>query len=55
MTTSLIFGLGLDPITVTSVAIFFAVTAIAWVAIGRVSGDDKPRAEARLDRAETRS
>ena len=50
MTTSLIFGLGLDPITVTSVAIFFAVTAIAWVAIGRVSGEDKPRAEARLDR-----
>tara|TARA_R110002049_G_scaffold4601_5_gene32315 strand:- start:444259 stop:445233 length:975 start_codon:yes stop_codon:yes gene_type:complete len=49
MTTLLIFGLGLDPITVTSVAIFVAVTAIAWVAIGRVSGDDKPRAEARLD------
>jgi tight adherence protein C len=49
MTTLLLFGFGLDPITVTSVAIFVAVTAIAWVTIGRVSGDSKPRAEARLD------
>ena len=49
MTGLLIFGLGLDPITITSVAIFVAVTAIAWVTIGRVSGEDKPRAEARLD------
>jgi len=39
----------LSPITLASVAIFIAVTAVAWVVIGRVSGDDKPRAEARLD------
>jgi tight adherence protein C len=39
----------LSPVTVASVAIFIAVTAIAWVVIGRVSGEDKPRAEARLD------
>ena len=39
----------LDPVTLVSVAIFVAVTAVAWVVIGRVSGDDKPRAEARLD------
>ena len=39
----------LNPVTVASVAIFIAVTAIAWVVIGRVSGDDKPRAEARLE------
>jgi len=39
----------LSPVTIVSVAIFIAVTAVAWVVIGRVSGDDKPRAEARLD------
>lgn len=39
----------LDPITITSVAIFVSVTAVAWVIIGRISGEDKPRAEARLD------
>ena len=39
----------LDPVTITSIAIFISVTAIAWVVIGRISGDDKPRAEARLD------
>ncbi len=39
MTTLLIFGFGLDPITVTSAAIFVCVTAVAWVTIGRVSGD----------------
>ena len=39
----------LNPITLVSVAIFVAVTAVAWVVIGRVSGDDQPRAEARLD------
>lgn len=37
------------PVLITSVAIFFAVTAVAWVAIGRVSGGDRPRAESRLD------
>jgi tight adherence protein C len=39
----------LDPVTITSIAIFISVTAVAWVVIGRISGDDKPRAEARLD------
>ena len=32
----------------------FGVTAVAWVTIGRVSGEDKPRAEARLDRMRSR-
>lgn len=53
MTTLLIFA-ALSPATITSVAIFFGVTAIAWVVIGRVSGDDKPRAEARLDMLQRR-
>ena len=45
---SMIFAM-LDPVTITSIAIFISVTAVAWVVIGRISGDDKPRAEARLD------
>ena len=53
MTTMLILA-ALSPVTMTSIAIFIAVTAIAWVVIGRVSGDDKPRAEARLDMLKTR-
>jgi tight adherence protein C len=52
--TLLIFAAIASPVVITSVAIFFAVTAIAWVAIGRVSGDDKPRAEARLDMMRSR-
>jgi tight adherence protein C len=44
----------LNPVTLASVAIFIAVTAVAWVVIGRVSGDDKPRAEARLDMMKNR-
>ena len=44
----------LSPVTIVSVAVFVGVTAIAWVAIGRVSGDDKPRAEARLDMMKNR-
>ena len=48
MSTMLILAV-LSPVTIASVAIFIAVTAVAWVVIGRVSGDDKPRAEARLD------
>src|SRR6056297_3059274 len=39
-----------DPVTLASIAIFMAVTAVAWVVIGRVSGEDKPLAEARLER-----
>ena len=46
--STMIFAM-LDPVTITSIAIFISVTAVAWVVIGRISGDDKPRAEARLD------
>ena len=44
----------LSPLTLVSVAIFVAVTAVAWVVIGKVSGEDKPRAEARLDKLRKR-
>jgi tight adherence protein C len=53
MTTMLILAV-LSPATITSVAIFFGVTAIAWVVIGRVGGGDKPRAEARLEMMQKR-
>ena len=46
--STMIFAM-LDPVTITSIAIFISVTAVAWVVIGRISGEDKPRAEARLD------
>ncbi|TWT54045.1 Bacterial type II secretion system protein F domain protein [Rubripirellula amarantea] len=49
MSTSLILALSLSPATVVSAAIFVVVTATAWLVLGRVSGEDKPRAEARLD------
>ena len=39
----------LDPVTITAIAIFISVSAIAWLVIGRISGEDKPRAETRLD------
>ena len=54
MSTLMIPAIALSPVTVVSIAIFIAVTAVAWVVIGRVSGDDKPRAEARLDRLRKR-
>ncbi len=31
------------------VSLFIAVSAVAWLVLGRMSGEDKPRAEARLD------
>lgn len=37
------------PVLLTSIAIFFAVATVSWVALTRVSGDDRPRAESRLD------
>src|SRR6056297_1398729 len=37
------------PIILTMVASFVAVTAVAFLVIGRISGGDKPTAEARLD------
>ncbi|MDA7893529.1 type II secretion system F family protein [Rhodopirellula sp.] len=46
--STMIFAM-LDPVTITAIAIFISVTAVAWVVIGRISGNDKPRAEARLD------
>ncbi|GAA5510241.1 type II secretion system F family protein [Novipirellula caenicola] len=49
MNTFTILAFALDPVTLTSIAIFVAVTGVAWVVLGRVSGDNKPRAEARLD------
>lgn len=39
----------LDPVTMTAIAIFISVSVIAWMVIGRISGEDKPRAETRLD------
>lgn len=53
MYTTMILGM-LSPVTLVSITIFIAVTAVAWVVIGRVSGDDKPRAEARLDMLKNR-
>lgn len=38
-----------SPVLMTTLAIFLAVTAVTWVLLSRVSGDDKPRAEVRLD------
>ena len=49
MITSLFFVAAISPITIASIAIFVAVTAGAWFAISRVSGNDQPTAEARLD------
>ncbi len=49
MFTSLIFVAMLSPATVASIGVFIAVSAVAWFVIGRVSGDDKPNAEVRLD------
>ncbi|MEE2937301.1 MAG: type II secretion system F family protein [Planctomycetota bacterium] len=48
MTTMTILAM-IDPVTFASIAIFIGVTAVAWLIIGRVSGEDRPRAEARLD------
>lgn len=39
----------LDSVTLIAIAIFVGVTATTFAVIGRLSGDDKPRAEARLD------
>ena len=54
MTTLLIFAFAIDPVIVTSVAIFIAVTAVAWVAISRLGGDNKSNAEMRLDSMRSR-
>ncbi|MGB7324132.1 MAG: type II secretion system F family protein [Rubripirellula sp.] len=49
MITSLTLIAALGSATIASIAVFVAVTAGAWFAISRVSGDDKPTAESRLD------
>lgn len=54
MSMLLISAISFSPVTIVSAAIFIAVTAVAWVVIGRVSGDDKPRAEARLEALKNR-
>lgn len=49
MSISLVMIAALGPATIASIAVFVAVTAGAWFVISRVSGDDQPSAEARLD------
>ncbi|MEO1524047.1 MAG: type II secretion system F family protein [Planctomycetota bacterium] len=44
-----LLAISLNPIFITAAAIFIMVTAGIWFVLTRVSGDDKPRAEARLD------
>ena len=46
---TLLLALSINPIYVTVGAIFLFVTFGMWFVLARVSGDDKPRAEARLD------
>ncbi|TWU56593.1 Bacterial type II secretion system protein F domain protein [Rubripirellula tenax] len=49
MITSFILFAALSTATIASISVFVAVTAAAWFVIGRVSGNDQPTAEARLD------
>lgn len=44
-----LFAIAIDPIILITVPIFLMVTAGMWFVLARVSGDDKPRAEARLE------
>lgn len=46
---TLLLALSINPIYITAGAIFLFVTVGMWFVLARVSGDDKPRAEARLD------
>ncbi|MEM0925890.1 MAG: hypothetical protein AAGJ83_07620 [Planctomycetota bacterium] len=46
---SLLLALSINPVYLTAGAIFLFVAAATWFALTRVSGEDKPRAEARLD------
>lgn len=46
--------ISINPVIITSIAIFIAVTAVTWVVIGRISGENKPRAEARLEMLKNR-
>lgn len=49
MPISLVMIASLGPATIASIAVFVAVTAGAWFVISRISEDDQPNAEARLD------
>ncbi len=50
MIHSFMFALAMpSPVLLTAIAIFLAVSAVTWLVLGRVSGDNKPRAESRLD------
>jgi tight adherence protein C len=44
----------IEPVTAIAIAIFIGVTAATFAVMGRVSGGDKPRAEARLDMMKNR-
>ncbi|MEM9368136.1 MAG: type II secretion system F family protein [Planctomycetota bacterium] len=55
MTTLLLFaesdaGGLISPVTMVSIAIFFGVTSVAWLVMGRFSGADQAPAEERLER-----
>ena len=41
---------GIDPAFLSPLAIFVSVTLVMWVILEKVSGEDRPRAEVRLDR-----
>ncbi len=49
LSTTLILASFFGPAALVSVVVFVAVTGAAWLVLGRVSGEDKPNAEARLD------
>ena len=49
LSTTLILASFSAPVALVSIVIFVAVTGAAWLVLGRVSGDDKPSAESRLD------
>lgn len=51
---TLLLALSINPVYITAIAIFFFVTAGMWFVLTRVSGDDKPRAEARLEMMQKR-
>jgi len=53
MTTMLMLAM-IEPTTVVAILIFMGVTACTFAVIGRVTGDDVPRAEARLEMMKNR-
>jgi len=53
MTTLLVLAM-IESTTIVAILIFIGVTACTFAVIGRITGDDKPRAEARLDMMQQR-